>query len=152
MSLNIFEKIIDKFNLIFKFNNNNRNKNIVNKNSPNYGTQINTDKIINKTELPNKSLQDIRKLEISKMDNSRYKVTAIYSDGTKDENFEGYWYGWQLIPGKMPVWTPLGKNNSFVLEKSNFSEISVWVYAQNDDKNVSHNMHGSISIKVFQSK
>lgn len=140
---NALEKIIDR--LTFRINN--HNKSIKNKSSHNYGTQIVAERVINKTELPNKSLNDIRKLNIIKSGSNEYKVEAIYSDGTKDDQFNGYWYGWQLIQGKPPVWTPLGKKNSIDLGQSQFSEISVWVREQEDERNVDRNVHSSISAK-----
>jgi len=140
------EKIIDRLQLILRVNN--HNKRIVNKNSPNYGTQNIADTIINKTGLTHKSLDDIRKLDIINIAPREYKVKATHSDGTKDNQFKGHWYGWQIIGGTKAVWTPFGKKNSINLGQSQFSEISVWVREQSDDQDVDRNVYSSIGVEV----
>ncbi|MCA9328816.1 hypothetical protein KC959_03520 [Candidatus Saccharibacteria bacterium] len=122
-------------------------KNIVNKNSPNHGVQVVADTVINNTELVNKSLQDVRKLEITRTDSNSYRVTAVYVDGAKDEAFKANWYGWQNGGGFMPVWTPLGKSNSISLGRSTFTSISAWVFEQTDKEGADKNVHASVEVK-----
>lgn len=140
--LNALEKLILRIGTIFNFTN---NKKIINKNSPNYGNQTIAEKIINKTDLTNKNTADIRTVEIKKTTDREYSTTAKYSDGTLVEGFEGYWYGWQLVP-RGPLWTYLGKSKKVDLGKSRYSSISTWVFKQEDDKNVDKNPHAEINI------
>lgn len=143
IKLNILEKIADKFHLAFWSNN--KNKKIVNKNSPNFGNQTIAETVINKTLLKNRGNADIRKLEIISGAARNYKAKAIYSDGFVDEEFTGYWYGWQHAGGTV-VWTPLGHKNSINLGESRYAEISAWANEQNDKEGADANTHASIGV------
>ena len=142
---NAVEKIVDQVKVSLHLITGSK-KLIKNKNSPNYGMQIVTDTLINKTALPNKTNADIRSLEVVDIGNRHYSARAIYSDGTAEENFVGHWYGLQH-GGRGPVWTPMGRNSTVDLgQKTRFVELSVWIREQNDDKNVETNTHGTMSI------
>lgn len=105
------------------------------------------DTTIYNTALSNKNISDVRKLDVTD-EGSSLKVRAYFVDGEIDENFVGYWYGWQVAPNskKGVIWTSLGKAN-IIRKPTNFTEISVWVFPQNDDKNVERNIHATITSK-----
>lgn len=82
---------------------------------------------------------NITKLEIKEASDELI-VEAYYSDGTKVQNFRGYWFGWQTIKGKGAVWTPLGFGKSKIPKPNNFTEIHVY----KDDNERAHTDPSSI--------
>ncbi|MFH1207703.1 MAG: hypothetical protein V1668_03795 [Patescibacteria group bacterium] len=106
------------------------------------------DRNIYQTELKNKTKLDVRKLEIS-FQNQKAKVIAMYVDGVKDANFQGYWYGWQKAPNSPHgvIWTPLGYSNMIQLPSNTtgFTEVSVWVDRQDNEVGADKNIHASIN-------
>jgi hypothetical protein len=143
IKFNALEKLFVKIDSIVSFKN---NKKIVNKNSPNYGSQTIADTVINNTQLTNKTRADIRKLEIDKIGERLFKARAIYVDSSTDDTFKAHWYAWQNIHGKPPVWTPMGTNNTVDLGQSRFISLSAWVNDQPNEVGASENISSEVYI------
>lgn len=79
--------------------------------------------------------EDIRRIEVIDEGTDLF-AKAYYGDGSTEQNFLGFWYGWQIVP-KGIMWTPLGHSKSRIPKppSGQFTEIQVYKYEQ-EDKNV----------------
>jgi hypothetical protein len=80
------------------------------------------------------NVEDVREIKIEAA-GDRLVAKAFFNDGYEMRNFKGYWYGWQLINGKAPMWTPLGYGENSIQKPShtNFASIQVYKYPQGDE-------------------
>lgn len=138
--LSAINKIFEKLNIKFLNNSTSSKRTIVNKNSPNYGHQYAGD-YVQKVDLSHKSRSDVRNIHIEKIGARTFSAKATYIDGERDEKFKVYWYGWQNIEGRQPVWTYLDFSNTVDIgQDTKFISVSAWLKDCPEEQNAHSNL------------